>query len=443
MVRKALSHAIFVLVILLLGFFVFTPFKPLVVQAQHGGSGAHDSTRDYLKRVNTDVTPAANNTYSLGSSAKKFKTADIVTLNATTASVSAISGLTSNGVVVTSGGIGTLGVAANSSSLASSISDEVGTGNLVFANTPTLITPNLGVANATSYNKLTVTAPASDATLTIANGKTLTVNNSLTFNGTDAKVYTMPSDSATIPADSVAINTANSLTGGGDLSSSRTLNLVNDSTAPGNTYYYGTNATGVKGFYAVPETSPGGSSSHVQYNNGTGFAGSANFTFVDGASPTLNLNASSGSDAIFKLTTGLNRYAQITCYNNSGDAKGLLNLAYDGGLGLYGGGTAKGYFLNISGSLDSMDLGRANTTAINFGGSSYPYAVMNATGLGVGTATPGYRLDVNGNSNFNGTIHVAGNAGMTNSTGFWMCNAADCATKCQANVVSGLIVSCN
>lgn len=54
------------------------------------------------------------------------------------------------------------------------ISDETGSGALVFANTPTLVTPVLGVASATTVNKVTITAPASAATLTIPDGVTLT-----------------------------------------------------------------------------------------------------------------------------------------------------------------------------------------------------------------------------------------------------------------------------
>jgi hypothetical protein len=63
---------------------------------------------------------------------------------------------------------------------------------------PTLVTPALGVATATSINKVTFTAPATGATLTIANGKTLTANNSVTFAGTDATTMTFPSTSASI-----------------------------------------------------------------------------------------------------------------------------------------------------------------------------------------------------------------------------------------------------
>lgn len=75
--------------------------------------------------------------------------------------------------------------ATTSSQLAGVISDETGSGALVFADTPTLVTPVLGVATATSINKVAITAPATSATLTIADGKTLTASNTITFTATD------------------------------------------------------------------------------------------------------------------------------------------------------------------------------------------------------------------------------------------------------------------
>lgn len=63
---------------------------------------------------------------------------------------------------------------------------------------PTLVTPTIGVATATSVNKVAITAPATSATLTIANGKTLTANNSITLAGTDATVMTFPAASDTV-----------------------------------------------------------------------------------------------------------------------------------------------------------------------------------------------------------------------------------------------------
>lgn len=63
---------------------------------------------------------------------------------------------------------------------------------------PTLTTPSLGVATATSVNKVAITAPATSATLTIADGKTLTSSNSLTLAGTDSTTMTFPGTSASV-----------------------------------------------------------------------------------------------------------------------------------------------------------------------------------------------------------------------------------------------------
>lgn len=61
-----------------------------------------------------------------------------------------------------------------------------------------LTTPILGVAAATSINKVAITAPASSATLTIADGKTLTASNSLTLAGADATTMTFPAISTNV-----------------------------------------------------------------------------------------------------------------------------------------------------------------------------------------------------------------------------------------------------
>ena len=84
-----------------------------------------------------------------------------------------------------------------------------GTGNFVFASSPTLTTPTLGVASATTINKVTLTAPATGSTLTIADGKTLTVSNSITLAGPDSTTMTFPTTSATI----ARTDAANTFTG--------------------------------------------------------------------------------------------------------------------------------------------------------------------------------------------------------------------------------------
>lgn len=90
--------------------------------------------------------------------------------------------------------------ATTSAQLAGVISDETGSGALVFATSPTLVTPVLGVATATSINKVAITAPATSATLTIANGKTLTANASITLTGTDSSALSLAGNLTTAGA---------------------------------------------------------------------------------------------------------------------------------------------------------------------------------------------------------------------------------------------------
>ncbi len=111
---------------------------------------------------------------------------------------------------------------------------------------PTLVTPVLGVATATSINKLTFTAPATSATLTIVDGKTLTVSKTLSFTGTDSTTMTFPATSATI----ARTDAANTFTGVQTFSSLQKLS--GDTTGAVTPLGLGTNCPAVSG--AAPYT---------------------------------------------------------------------------------------------------------------------------------------------------------------------------------------------
>lgn len=81
-----------------------------------------------------------------------------------------------------------------------------GSGSVAMTVSPLFTTPTLGVASATSINKVAVTAPATSATLTIADGKTLTASNSLTLAGTDGKTLTV-SNSLTLAGTDATVMT--------------------------------------------------------------------------------------------------------------------------------------------------------------------------------------------------------------------------------------------
>jgi hypothetical protein len=96
------------------------------------------------------------------------------------------------------GGTSTLSALTASTALALNASKEVvsvtntGSGNNVLATSPTLVTPVLGAATATSVNGLTVSSTT--GTLTLANGSTLATSgaNSLTMTTTGATNVTFP-----------------------------------------------------------------------------------------------------------------------------------------------------------------------------------------------------------------------------------------------------------
>ena len=121
--------------------------------------------------------------YDNGDNTKKlaFEVSGVTTATTRTKTVQ-----DTNGTLAEYGNKLSVFAATTSAELAGVISDETGSGSLVFATSPTLVTPTLGVASATSINKVAITAPATGSTLTIADGKTLTVSNTLTFTGTDS-----------------------------------------------------------------------------------------------------------------------------------------------------------------------------------------------------------------------------------------------------------------
>ena len=138
--------------------------------------------------------------------------------NFTTSGANALTLTTTGATNVTLPTTGTLATTSNklnafaattSAELAGVISDESGSGALCFVNSPTLITPNIGVATATSVNKVAITAPASSATLTLANGSTLATSgaNSITLTSTGATNVTLPT------TGTLATTSANTFTG--------------------------------------------------------------------------------------------------------------------------------------------------------------------------------------------------------------------------------------
>ena len=107
-------------------------------------------------------------------------------------------------------GVATFLGTPSSANLISAVTDETGSGALVFANTPTMVTPVLGVATATSVNNVAFTAPATSATLTLVDGSTLVTSgaNSITLTSTGATNVTLPTSGTLIPGPGAVTDNA-------------------------------------------------------------------------------------------------------------------------------------------------------------------------------------------------------------------------------------------
>ena len=91
----------------------------------------------------------------------------------------------------------------------SNIDKFTGSGDtLVLSTSPSLVTPSLGVATANSINKVAFTAPATGATITLANNSTLATTGafSTTFAAQANATFTLPNATGTLALNNQTMN---------------------------------------------------------------------------------------------------------------------------------------------------------------------------------------------------------------------------------------------
>ena len=145
----------------------------------NAGGTAQSTDSAFTYNATTDVLTVNTSTFGLNTSILGTLG---VTGVATLTAQPILSSLTASQAVFTDG---SKGLVSNAIS---------GTGNVAMTTSPVFTTPNIGVATATSVNKITITAPATGATLTLVEGSTLATSGaySTTLTATGATNVILP-----------------------------------------------------------------------------------------------------------------------------------------------------------------------------------------------------------------------------------------------------------
>jgi len=264
--------------------------------------------------------------------------------------------LTVSGTTTLSGLTASTALALNASKEVVSVTNT-GTGNNVLATSPTLTTPVLGAATATSINGLTISTTT--GTLTLANGSTLATSgaNSLTLTTTGATNVTFPT-SGTLAT-----------TGGTVASfSAGTTGFTPNSATTGAVTLAGTLAT---------------------TNGGTGLT---SFT-ANGVVYASSTSALATGSALTFDGTDLTFQSAIKLLNNDGSGnKAVLSAFAYGSSGATGTLTLSSTYGNANQQRIRLGVGGASATSFEIDSSEQMR--LTSTGLGIGTNNPQNKLVV-------------------------------------------------
>jgi hypothetical protein len=332
--------------------------------------------------------------------------------------------------VTRASGFDTFAGTPSSANLAGLVSDETGTGALVFANSPTLVTPALGtpasgvVTNLTGTASININGTVGATTPTTGVFTALTVNDNTTLGSSNSDTVTF---NGRVASD---LNPATDNTYDLGVTGHEWRNLNIDGTANIDSLVADTadiNGGTIDGT-AIGATTPStGAFTTLSSTTGANFATSSGDVGIGTASPDSKLHIKQGNNG---TDGGIRTYRSDTSDFNAfymgGDNVAYYdNRATTGGHDFYLNGSKLAGFsstgLAVTGALSATtsvttpSLTNAGTLALSATGANVITASTNgveqmriaSTGnVGIGTTTPGSKLDVNGELRIGNTVNT-------------------------------------
>jgi hypothetical protein len=295
---------------------------------------ATTDTINSLARYISDILPSADNSYDLGNNAlgwRNFRVSGVGTVVTLSVTSPTVSTSTTTGALVVTGGVGIGG------SLYTSIGSSSSVSGVTLAN---------GNVSATTYNKLTLTAPATSATLTLANGSSL-----ITSGGHSLTFTTTSTTNVTVPTTGTLATTSNKLSDFAATTSLELKNTISDETGSG---------------ALVFATSPDFATS-VTTGSATFSVFNATATNVSafGAATTLSIGAASGKATINSVD------------NSTSSTTGAFVVT---------GGAAVGQSLSIAGRLQMFNGATNYTAFLSSASTPVTYTLPPTAPAGVGSS---------------------------------------------------------
>lgn len=289
----------------------------------------------------------------------------------------------STGISGLGSGVATFLATPSSANLLAAVTDETGTGALVFATSPTLVTPALGTPASGTVTNLTGTA---------------SININGTVGATTAAAGAFTTLSATgVTTLQAGTNLLPALTTTGDTNTGIFFPAADKLgfTAGGGTDQMALTSTGLGIGTSSPATGPSGAIANVKLALLNGVPSQNNGTSV----LLIGGDGNHYSSITAEHTSGGNTYLAFGTSTGAVNPTEKARISSDGTFRVKGAGTA--------GSTDAFQVA---------GGAPADAMVLNSSGnVGIGTSSPSQKLEVNVNGGNSATAYILAAAGGSNT----------------------------